>query len=448
MDYGSFILNKQYRVKGEGIKPSFLPDYLFDFQKYIVEKSLVNGRFADFADCGMGKTIMQLVWAENIVRHTNKPVLVLSPLSISHQTVREAEKFGLEAVNSRDGKIKKGIITANYERLEKFDFSVFGGVVCDESSIIKNAKGQIRNALTSAMKTVPYRLLCTATAAPNDFIELGTSSELLGYLGYVDMLSHFFKNDEDTISPAFYGSKWRFKHHAEVPFWKWLSTWALACRKPSDLGFKDGEFVLPELIEEDHIIKTERKKGVLRNPPVKGWRETREDTKETIKERCDKAAELLQKEQCGIAWCNYNSESEYLNSILKDGVEVTGSDSDEKKEEIFQDFQKGVVKYLITKPKIAGFGMNWQHCSTMTYFTDYSYEKKYQSVRRCYRFGQEKEVTVHNITTDRQRHILERVKQKEADCVRMFEEIIQYMESKYFHKQNRINSTIELPKWI
>lgn len=448
MNYTDFINKKRERVYGKGFDPVYMPDFLFDFQKFIVEKSLTHGRFANFADCGLGKTVMQLVWAKNVLQKTNKPVLLISPLSVSMQTVQEAEKFGIEAARDYTGKVKKGIITTNYERISNFDYSKFGGVVCDESSIIKNSDGATRKLLNEFLKKVPYRLLCTATAAPNDYIELGTSSELLGYMGYVDMLSHFFKNDKDSISPAFYGSSWRFKPHAESRFWEWLSTWAIACRKPSDLGFSNKKFILPELKESYHFIKSPRMGGFLKNPPTKTWDDMRKDNKNTIELRCDKAAELLKDSDCAIAWCNLNAESAYLKQVIKGGVEVTGSQSDEEKEEIFNAFLKKEVRVLITKPKISSFGMNWQHCCEMSYFLNYSYEQKYQSVRRCYRFGQNRPVAVHNISTSRQRHVARRVMEKENSCTDMFAQLIKNMNTQYQPDISEIKKDIKVPEWM
>ncbi|MDH3711842.1 MAG: hypothetical protein OER04_18280, partial [Cyclobacteriaceae bacterium] len=227
MKYKNFIEQKSQLTGGSGFKPTFLPDFLFDFQNYLTEWSIETGRSAIFADCGMGKTPMQLVWSQNIIEKTNRPVLILAPLAVSQQTVEEAEKFKINAARSMDGKFKgKKIITTNYERLHYFDHNDFSAVVCDESSIMKNFDGVRKGQITDFMKKVPYRLLCTATAAPNDYIELGTSSEALGQMGYVDMLTTFFKNDRDSISPAFFGSAWRFKRHAENDFWRWVCSWA------------------------------------------------------------------------------------------------------------------------------------------------------------------------------------------------------------------------------
>jgi hypothetical protein len=259
-DYAAFLDNKRHRGEAYGFEPLWIPEFLFDFQKALVEWALLKGRAALFADCGLGKTPMQLVWAENVARKTNKPVLILTPLAVAAQTLREAEKFGIEAYRS-NGEARPNITIANYERLEHFDCNNFAGVVCDESSILKNFDGSTKAAITEFMRTRPYRLLCTATASPNDYTELGTSAEALGYMGYMDMLNYFFKNEQNTSKPVLYlhrgtsfaaareRAKWRFKYHAEQPFWRWVVSWARALRRPSDLGFDDDGFILPPLTE-------------------------------------------------------------------------------------------------------------------------------------------------------------------------------------------------------
>jgi hypothetical protein len=258
MNYLEFLERKSQLSGGSGFAPIWMPDFLFDFQQWLVEWSLERGRSAIFADCGLGKTPMQLVWAENVRRKTNKPVLIITPLAVSGQTVDEAEKFGIEAKVSRDGKVNSGITITNYERLHYFSSNDFQGVVCDESSAIKSFNGKHRALVTEFLRKMPYRLLCTATAAPNDYIELGTSSEALGEMGYTDMLNRFFKNDQSNTGTGRVfgqGRQWRFKGHAETPFWRWVSSWARALRRPSDFGFDDSRFNLPALLEKEHIVK-------------------------------------------------------------------------------------------------------------------------------------------------------------------------------------------------
>ena len=297
MNYAEFLDRKSHEGAMHGFEPVFLPAELFDFQAELVSWAVRKGRAAIFADCGLGKTAMQLTWAQNVAMHTGKPVLILTPLAVAAQTVREGQKFGIDCVRSSDGSVGGQIALTNYERLEHFDPSQFGGVVCDESSILKSFDGARRNEITNFMRKVPYRLLCTATAAPNDYIELGTSSEALGYLGHMDMLTKFFKNDNNNLaSRRMYGEapKWRFKGHSQVPFWRWVTSWARACRYPSDLGFDDGRFILPELRETQHLVEDIRPpNGMLFTLPAADLRSQREERKRTVEERCRRVADLV-----------------------------------------------------------------------------------------------------------------------------------------------------------
>lgn len=450
VSYSEFIGRKSQLDSGDGFNPVFMPDTLFPFQQVLCEWAVKTGRAAIFADCGMGKTLMQLVWAENVVEHTNKPVLVLSPLSVSMQTQYEAERFGIEAVRSLTGH-KKGarIVLTNYERLHHFDSNEFSGVVCDESSIIKNFDGSRKGEITEFMRKVRYRLLCTATAAPNDYIELGTSSEALGYLGYMDMLGTFFKNDEDSLHPAFVGSKWRFKRHAETHFWRWMASWARACRKPSDLGFDDDEFILPPLVTNEHVVASPAFNGDLFDRPAVSLADQRADTRATIEARCEKAADLLKNAPSGIAWCHLNDEGDLLERIINGAVQISGTDSDERKDEVFTAFQKGDIRVLVTKPKIAAFGMNWQHCNRMTYFPTHSFEQWYQAVRRCWRFGQKNEVVVDAVLSSAQAGVVNNLNRKAEACEAMFAQMVGYMNDA-LRIQRRTHGTdqVEVPTWL
>lgn len=296
-DYVSFLDKKTHSGASHGFEPLWIPSELFDFQQSLVTWAILKGRAAIFADCGLGKTAMQLTWAENVVRYTELPVLILTPLAVAAQTIREGDKFGIECARSSDGAINSRIVITNYERLEHFNPADFAGVVCDESSILKSFDGARRGQITEFMRKVPYRLLATATAAPNDFIELGTSSEALGYMGYMDMLARFFKNDQNNCtSRRLYGEapKWRFKGHAEQPFWRWVTSWARACRQPSDLGFDDGRFILPPLNEIDHLIETNTvPEGMLFAMPATNLREQRAEKKRTVQERCEQVADMV-----------------------------------------------------------------------------------------------------------------------------------------------------------
>lgn len=347
MEYQEFLAQKAQLTSMSGFDPIWMPSFLFDFQQSLVDWSLRKGRSAIFADCGLGKTPMQLVWAENVVRKTNKPVLILTPLAVSAQTVDEAKKFNIEIHRSRTGTAHPGINVTNYEQLSKFSPDDFSGVVCDESSCLKAFDGVRRLEITQFMRKLPYRLLCTATAAPNDYIELGTSSEALGELGYTDMLTRFFKNDQNTIKPMRYTGhghprgggadhtdKWRFKGHAELHFWRWVSSWSRACRRPSDLGFSDKKFILPALIEKDHMVDVDRPPdGMLFSLPAVGLKEQRDERRRSIQDRCKKVASLVSaRSDCSMVWCHLNDEGDLLEELIPHAVQVKGSDTDEWKE--------------------------------------------------------------------------------------------------------------------
>lgn len=433
MDYSTFLHSKaQLRTSG-GFVPLWMPKCLFDFQSYQVDWALREGRTALFDDCGLGKTPMQLVWAENVVRHTNKPVLILTPLAVGAQTVREGQKFGVECHRSSDGTVKPNITITNYERLHYFDPARFAGVVCDESSILKNFDGATKEAVTEFLRRIPYRLLCTATAAPNDYIEFGTSSEALGGLGYMDMLGMFFKNDQNSLHPTNprhnkMQGKWRFKPHAEQPFWRWLCSWARAVRKPSDLGFPDRNFVLPELRVNQHIVKASRPlDGYLFTVPAHGLAEQRSERKHTLTARCEQAAQLASTTKPVVAWCHLNPEGDLLTKLIPGAVQISGADADEVKEERFEAFAAGQIRCLVTKPVMAGFGLNWQHCAHMTMFPSHSFEQYYQSTRRCWRFGQTQPVTVDVITTEGESDVMQNLQRKADAAARIFEWIVQEM---------------------
>lgn len=449
-DYRQFLERKAQLGGEHGFEPTFMPSFLFDFQAHLVDWSIRRGRAAKFADCGMGKTPMQLVWAQNVVEREARPVLILAPLSVSQQTVEEAEKFDIDAKRSMDGSHAGArIVVTNYEKLHLFDPSDFAGVVCDESSIIKNFDGVRKGDITAFMRKTKFRLLCTATAAPNDYIELGTSSEAIGELGYMDMLSRFFRNDKDSLHPAFIGSDWRLKGHAERDFWRWMASWARACRKPSDLGFDDRHFVLPDLVETEHQVASPVPFGELFHVPSKTLLEQREDTRATIRERCERAAELHQRNVAGIAWCNLNDEGDLLEKLIPGAVQVSGADPDERKDEVFTAFRRGHIAKVVTKPKIAGFGMNWQHCAHMTEFPTHSFEQYYQLVRRCWRFGQTKPVTVDSITTSSQGGVLANRNRKAAACAAMFERLVAEMNNAIrIGRSTPFNQAEVIPSWL
>jgi hypothetical protein len=454
--YIDFLNRKTQYSTDVGFTPVWMPDFLFDFQQTLVEWALLKGRAAIFADCGMGKTPMQLVWAENIVRQSNKRVLIITPLAVSDQTIGEAEKFHIECARSKDGHLPSSkIIVTNYESLHHFNSSDFTGVVCDESSAIKNFDGARKKLVTEFMRTLPYRLLCTATAAPNDYIELGTSSEALGELGYMDMLTRFFKMDSSI--PARIGlrdsgpvQKWRFKKHAEQPFWRWVCSWARACRKPSDLGFDDNGFILPPLIERDLVVKSSKPMpGFLFEMPAIGLQEQREELRHTLQERCEAVADKVKGKTPAVVWCHLNKEGDLLEEIIPDAKQVHGSQSDDQKEEVFHAFSRGELRVLITKPKIGAWGLNWQHCARMTVFPSHSFEQYYQAVRRCWRFGQKKTVSVDLITTEGQKDVLLNLQRKAQAADKMFSNLVFYMsDALSVARSQPLNTNVELPAWL
>lgn len=459
--YQDFLDRKAQLGQMDGFKPVWVPDFLFGFQQSLVDWSLRKGRGALLEECGLGKTVQQLVWAENVVRHTNKPVLDLTPLAVSHQTVAEAAKFGIEATRSRDGKNPKGIVVANYERLHYFDPNDFAGCICDESGILKNFEGERRQQITEFMKKMKYRMLCSATPAPNDYIELGTSSEALGELGYTDMLTKFFKNDQHTIKPmrghrgkasqAFQeGAKWRFKGHAEIPFWRWVCSWARAVRFPSDIGFSDEGFVLPELIERDHMIEVDKPAdGMLFSLPAVGLAEQRSERRRTLDERCEKAASLIVGTgKPALMWCHLNTEGDLLEDLVADSIQVSGDDDDDAKEEKFIAFTTGQARVLVCKPKIGAWGMNWQHCNHMTTFPSHSFEAYYQTIRRCWRFGQRLPVTVDMITTEGEKSVLKNLQRKAVAADKMFAGLVAHMnEAQGMGRSVPLGDGIKLPEW-
>lgn len=446
MDYKDFLKRKTHVGAEHGFDPLWMPDMLFDFQKHITTWALRKGRAAIFADCGLGKTFMQLVWAENVCMKTGGSVLILTPLAVAFQTVKEGEKLGVDIVNRREGIVPDDrIVVTNYERLHYFNPADFAGVVCDESSILKNYSGEMRQQITDFMSGHDYRLLCTATAAPNDYMELGTSSEALGVMKRTEMLATFFVHDGGETS------KWRLKKHANDEFWKWVCSWARAMRKPSDLGFDDSGFDLPQLKTRTHVVQAKTiQDGLLFDMPVFTLDEQRDELKRTINERCEMAASLVNAHSDPfVCWCHFNNEAALLKKLIPDAIEISGSDKDDVKERAFLDFSNGNIRGIITKPKIAGFGLNWQHCAHQVYFPSHSYEQYYQAIRRCWRYGQKKPVTVDLISTPGYASVLENMQNKLDAAGYMFERLVMHMRSEYkIEKQKTAKQVKEIPTWI
>lgn len=454
--YDEFISNKSHLNTDSGFDPLWVPDFLFDFQKSLVEWAIRKGRAAIFADCGLGKTPMQLVWAANVIQKTNRNVLIVAPLAVSSQTVREGKKFGIEVNVSKEGKAHEGITITNYERLHYFNPDDYAGVVCDESSAIKQFGGKRKKEVIYFLRKVPYRLLCTATAAPNDYIELGTHSEALGVMGQMDMLSTFFRSTDD-MAHVFYKTgdfwnthKWMFKAHAELEFWRWVCSWARALRRPSDLGFDDGKFILPKLDVRQTVVKCNRLlPGELFPVVAVTLREQRDERRATISERCAEVARLVDTKKPAVVWCHMNDEGDRLAAEIPDAKQVKGSDSDEYKEEIFSAFSLGQVRVLVTKPKIGAFGMNWQQCDHMTFFPSHSFEQYYQGVRRCWRFGQKHPVHVDVITTEGEAGVTANLQKKSEAADKMFQKLVDEMNNAIQRSSvTMFDNQMEVPSWL
>jgi len=400
-------------------------------------------------------TPMQLTWAQNIVQYTNKPVLVLAPLAVTGQTLDEATKFDIAAQRADpDSDSATAIIEiTNYEKLHLFDPRRYGGIVCDESSILKNFNGKRRKEITEFMRTLPYRLLCTATAAPNDWVELGTSSEALGYLGERDMKTRFFSRKAIYARENAGRKEWNLRLWAEQgPFWQWLSTWARTARKPSDLGFDDNGFILPPIkanhIKVDAVLPTP---GMLFDVPAVSFHEEREAIRRTIQERCEAAAQTVADNGAtSMVWCNLNDEGDLLEKLIPGSVQVAGRHSDEKKEEAARWFVHGTDerRVLISKPSIFGFGLNFQHCQHMTYFPTWSYEKYYQASRRLWRFGQTQPVEIDLIYTDGGKRMLAGIERKEQRATEMFENLVQHMNHALHIKETYQTQKVKVPQWM
>jgi hypothetical protein len=453
-DYADFLERKAQLSNAGGFEPSNLPAHLFDFQEALTAWAVRQGRAAIFADCGLGKTPMELAWADQVYRRTSRPVLLLTPLAVGYQIVAEAHKFGHDAALSRTGQVTAPITVTNYEQLDKFDWHDFGGVICDESSAIKSFDGVRRATVTEFMRRIQYRLLGTATAAPNDYIELGTSSEALGELGYMDMLTRFFVNDNRSVASRGRTAngqaiQWRLKGHAPEPFWRWVSSWARAMRRPSDYGYDDGRLTLPELVERVTVVQARTPRDdMLFNLPAVGLQEEREENRRTLTERCEAAAAVLKDAQPGVAWCHLNAESALLTKLIDGAVEIAGSDDPDSKEAKLAAFTRGEIRVLVTKPSIGAWGLNWQHCHRMTYFPSHSYEQMYQSVRRLWRFGQRHEVVVDFITTEGGQNILINLKRKSDQADAMFTALVEHMSQARTVNRHNYNQNVEVPAWL
>lgn len=400
-----------------------LPPMMFPFQADITRWALRRGRAAIFAGTGLGKSLMELAWADAVHRATSKDVLHLAPLAVSAQLIREADKFGLPAhmVRTQDDVLPGNSVT-NYQKLEHFDLERFGGVILDESSILKASDGHYRTRLIEACSRIPFRLAATATPAPNDFMELGNHAEFLGVMSQTDMLATFFTHDGGETQ------KWRLKGHAESEFWRWMASWAVMIRKPSDLGYSDEGYDLPPLHQVAHVIKSPAPDGFLFAMEAQTMQERLAARRDTVEARVALAASVTPTDRPFLWWCNLNSESEALVRAIPGAVELRGSDGEDDKERKILDFIEGRTRVLVTKASIAGFGLNLQHCADTGFVgLNDSFEQVYQAVRRFWRFGQTKPVTAHFISADIEGAVIANLKRKEADAERMAAAMVRHM---------------------
>lgn len=425
MDYQDFLAKKQFSVQPAGLHSvPALNAKMFPHQRDVCSWALRMGRAATFLGTGMGKTLIELEWARCVSEHTKMPVLLLAPLAVGKQTVHlEAPKFevhGVEYHESGDD-LRSPIVVTNYERMDRFNAEDFAGVVLDESSILKSMDGKTRSALIDAFQSTPYRLAATATPAPNDYMELGNHSEFLGVMTAAEMLAMFFVHDGGETQ------KWRLKGHARSEFWKWVCSWAVSMRKPSDIGYSDEGFELPPLHYHEHIVEVaEPSVGMLFAMPAESLQERIAARRSSVEDRVSEAAEVVaaHSEESWLCWCNLNSESDALSSSIPDAVELTGSDDPEDKEDKMLGFASGEISKLVSKASICGFGLNFQICSRMVFvgISD-SWEQFYQAVRRCWRFGQKRPVHVHIVVASTEGNVLENLKRKEREANEMAEEM-------------------------
>ena len=423
MDYQDFIASKHKLAPVSGIADvPALNHALFGYQADIVGWALRRGRAAIFADCGMGKTLMQLEWAR-IVAETAGKVLILTPLAVGHQTEAEAARFGIAAKVSRDGTLYDGVTIANYEILHKFDCTALAGVVLDESSIIKAYDGKTRTQIIDTFARTPFKLACTATPAPNDHVELGNHAEFLGVMSRVEMLATFFCHDGGETSV------WRLKGHAEADFWRWICSWAVNLRKPSDLGYSDDGFILPAMKMHLHTVESGIvSDGQLFASEALTLTEQRQARKATLSKRVAEVAAMVNgSDHPWLVWCELNAEGDALEDAIDGAVQVAGADSDESKASKMLGFSRGEYRVLITKPSIAGFGMNWQHCANVAFVgITHSYEQWYQAVRRCWRYGQTRQVNCHIVTSDSEMAVFRNLQRKSKEAEKMSGEMINH----------------------
>lgn len=422
-DYTKFIKKKARIVAPCGFEPEAMSARLFDYQRDLVTWACRRGRAALFADTGLGKSGMQLAWADQVARKTGRPVIVLAPLAVAAQTVREAAAFGIDGVRQVREASEIGdarIVVTNYERLEKFDCSIFGGVVIDESSILKDYTSKTKQLVIDSFSATPYRLACTATPAPNDTTELGNHAEFLGICSRVEMLAEYFTHDGGETQT------WRLKGHAKNAFWKWICSWAAVLRSPEDLGYDGSAHKLPALDHFEHIVTDDtgfaRDRGLLFATDALTLDDQRKARRASLAKRVEVAAKLVAAEpdESWILWCELNDEADALTAAIEGAVNIQGSDDPDKKAERMLAFSDGKIRVLVTKPSIAGWGLNWQHCARVGFVgIGHSFEAYYQAIRRCWRFGQKRPVHAHIISSDVEGAVLANLKRKQSDALAM-----------------------------
>lgn len=425
MDYEAFIAQKRRQERPTGHTPGELNSNLFDFQRAIVAWAVRRGRAAIFADTGLGKTLMQLSWAHEVASHTGGCVLILAPLAVSEQTIEQGRTFGIDVSRVPHGADcgESGIWITNYERMDAIDFSALTGVVLDESSILKSHDGKTRTALIDACQGIPYRLSCTATPSPNDFMELGNQCEFLGVMSRTEMLATYFVNDTGDTGT------WRLKGWGASRFWEFMGTWSVVLRNPSDIGFDGSRYELPDPVYHEHVVQTDQS-GDLFAKPALTMTERRKAQRDSIEARCRALADVVNADsgEPWLIWCHLNDEAETLAGLIPGAVNVQGSDKPEIKSARMMDFSHGKLRVLISKPSICGFGMNWQHCARMGFVgLNDSFEQFYQAVRRCHRFGQNRQVHVHIFTAENEGQILANIKRKEQQHHEMSANMIEHM---------------------
>lgn len=445
MEYKDFLASKRQSVIESGFKAENLNSNLFDFQAYIVSRACEMGKFAIFADCGLGKTLMQLEWANQVVKHTNKPVLILAPLAVSAQTISEGVKFGIEVLKL-DTILESKIYITNYDQLKNIDTKPFGGIVLDESSIIKNFEGKLRTLIIEGFKSTPYKLACTATPSPNDPMELGNHSEFLDVMPRNEMLAMYFIHDGGQTS------KWRLKGHSVSRFWDWVSSWAVMLGKPSDIGYDAKGYNLPPLNMLEEQIKTQKRdNGQLFNDVAISATDFNAELRLTKIPRIEKVAEIVNNsDENFIIWVKQNEEADLVKKLIPDAIEVRGSDKPEQKESRLLGFANGEFRVLVTKTKIAQFGLNYQNCRNQIFASlDFSFEGLYQAIRRSYRFGQKNEVNIYLLTTDTMQNVMDAIKRKQAQFQKMQDSMTVSVNKNInrIKKQNRMHEESKTDKY-